>query len=600
MSERWRIVQGSIALMVAFTVAVWPQVDTNLFIVWISGYVIWIGATFFAHSGRCLVGWRDRYQAPILVNVINASRGIWICGIALANWPAFIQGEEFFWTLTTLWAIALAAQTIMVTVANEYFIQAVLATGIILMAATTQWLLSISTIFFLIPAVKALDSARQVRMNEVKLRTTLTYQARNDSLTGLLNRVGLAEQFSGLPPGPKAAMFVDLDRFKEVNDRLGHTVGDELLEKVGYRVLEVISHRSHLLARLGGDEFFLVLPGCPLQDLLAIADTILQTLEQPFTVTAGQAYISASIGTATASEDVADLEQLIKDADQAMYRAKQTGRRRVIYYDESLHQDTQERLGLESSLRQAVAEKNIVAWGQPIIDYQTGSIAKVELLARWQLDQKNIPPDLFIGIAANIGLTSDIAKQMVSQAQKCLHQWQKIPALKETCITVNVESQDLVEGLIVDYLENLVFTEQVDPAKLILEITERGLIEAESKARFQIDRLHTLGVRVAIDDFGAGYSSLRSVMTLPVDLLKFDRSLVAGATQDQRMQNVLSAMVEMASSFKITVIGEGIEKPEDIEVMKQLKVHLLQGFYCANPMPLKNLHSFAKEFLPRV
>lgn len=599
MSERWRIVQGSIALMVAFTVAVWPQVDTNLFIVWISGYVIWIGVTFFAHSGRCLVGWRDRYQAPILVNVISASRGIWICGIALANWPAFIQGEEFFWTLTTLWAIVLAAQTIMVTVANEYFIQAVLATGIILMAASTQWLLSISTIFFLIPAVKALDSARQVRMNEVELRTTLTYQARNDSLTGLLNRVGLAEQFSGLPPGPKAAMFVDLDRFKEVNDRLGHTVGDELLEKVGHRVLKVISHRSHLLARLGGDEFFLVLPGCPLQDLLAIADTILQTLEQPFTVTAGQAYISASIGTATASADAADLEQLIKDADQAMYRAKQTGRRRVIYYDESLHQDTQERLGLESSLRQAVAEKKIVAWGQPIIDYQTGSIAKVELLARWQLDQKNIPPDLFIGIAANIGLTSDIAKQMVSQAQKCLHQWQKIPALKETCITVNVESQDLVEGQIVDYLENLVFTEQIDPAKLILEITERGLIEAESKARFQIDRLHTLGVRVAIDDFGAGYSSLRSVMTLPVDLLKFDRSLVAGATQDQRMKNVLSAMVEMADSFKITVIAEGIEKPEDIEVMKLLKVHLLQGFYCANPMPLKNFYHFVESFSPR-
>lgn len=188
---------------------------------------------------------------------------------------------------------------------------------------------------------------------------------------------------------------------------------------------------------------------------------------------------------------------------------------------------------------------------------------------------------------------------MVNQAQKSLEKWKKIPALKETCITVNVESQDLVEGLVVDYLENLVFTEQIDPAKLILEITERGLIEAESKARFQIDRLHTLGVRVAIDDFGAGYSSLRSVMTLPVDLLKFDRSLVAGATQDQRMQNVLSAMVEMASSFKITVIGEGIEKPEDIEVMKQLKVHLLQGFYCANPMPLKEVSNFAKEFLPR-
>ncbi|WP_041660248.1 putative bifunctional diguanylate cyclase/phosphodiesterase [Acaryochloris marina] len=597
-SERWRIVQGSFAMMLAFTVAVWPQVNSNLFIVWMSGYAIWIGITFLAHSGRILGKWRDRYETPILVNMISASRGIWICGIALTNWPAFIQGGEFFWTLTTLWAIALAAQTIMVTVGNDYFIQAILATAIVMMAATRQWQISIGTIFFLIPAIKALDSARQVRMNEVKLRTTLTYQARYDGLTGLLNRVGIEEQFSELPPGPLAAMFVDLDRFKEVNDRLGHTMGDELLEQVGQRVQDVIQHRSHLLARLGGDEFFLVLPGCPLRDLLAISDTILNTLEQPFTLTSGQAYISASIGTATTSGDIANLEQLIRDADQAMYRAKEAGRRRVIYYDQSLRQDAQERLGLESSLRQAVAENKIVAWGQPIINYQTGTIAKVELLARWKLDQKNIPPDLFISIAANIGLTSDIARFMVNQAQKSLEKWKKIPALKETCITVNVEAQDLVEGLVVDYLENLVFTEQIDPAKLILEITERGLIEAESKARFQIDRLHTLGVRVAIDDFGAGYSSLRSVMTLPVDLLKFDRSLVAGATQDQRMQNVLSAMVEMASSFKITVIGEGIEKPEDIEVMKQLKVHLLQGFYCANPMPLKEVSNFAKEFLP--
>lgn len=256
------------------------------------------------------------------------------------------------------------------------------------MAATRQWQISIGTIFFLIPAIKALDSARQVRMNEVKLRTTLTYQARYDGLTGLLNRVGIEEQFSELPPGPLAAMFVDLDRFKEVNDRLGHTMGDELLEQVGQRVLDVIQHRSHLLARLGGDEFFLVLPGCPLRDLLAIADTILHTLEQPFTLTSGQAYISASIGTATTSGDIANLEQLIRDADQAMYRAKEAGRRRVIYYDQSLRQDAQERLGLESSLRQAVAENKIVAWGQPIINYQTGTIAKVELLARWKLDQK--------------------------------------------------------------------------------------------------------------------------------------------------------------------------------------------------------------------
>lgn len=594
MSERWRILQGSLALMVAFSVAVWPQVDSTLFFIWISGYVIWIGITFVAHSGRFWVGYRDRFQTPTFVNAINAIRGIWICGIALTNWPAFTQGEEFFWTLTTLWAIALAAHTLMVTVANDYFIQAVLATAIIMIAATTQWLISISSMFFLIPAIKALDSARQVRMNEVELRTTLTYQARNDSLTGLLNRMGLSEQFSELPPGPMAAMFVDLDRFKEVNDRLGHTVGDELLDQVGQRVQAVIHHRTHLLARLGGDEFFLVMPECPLRDLLAIADAILLTLEQPFTLTAGQAYISASIGTATAGGDMTDLEQLIKDADQAMYRAKQAGRRRVIYYDQSLRQDARDRLGLESHLRQAVAEQKIMAWGQPIFDYQQGRIAKVELLARWRLEDKVIPPNLFIDIAVTIGLTTEIAKQMVKQAQTVLQQWQHLPALKDTCVTVNIESQDLVEGAIVDYLENLVFTEQIDPAKIILEITERGLIEAESKARFQIDRLHTLGVRVAIDDFGAGYSSLRSVMTLPVDLLKFDRSLVTAATRDERMQNVLAAMVQMSESFQIMVISEGIETAADVEVMRRLNIKLLQGFYCARPMPLSDLPKFAE------
>lgn len=242
-------------------------------------------------------------------------------------------------------------------------------------------------------------------------------------------------------------------------------------------------------------------------------------------------------------------------------------------------------MGLESSLRQAVAERKIVAWGQPIIDDQTGAIDKVELLAHWQLDQKFIPPDLFISVAANIGLTSDIAKLMVSQAQTCLQQWKTVPVLQETCLTVNVESQDLVEGLIVDYLENLVFAGHIDAAKLILEITERGLIEAESKARFQIDRLHTLGIRVTIDDFGVGYSSLRSVMMLSVDLLKLDRSLVAAATRDQRMQNMVATMVDMANSFQIGVMGEGIETAKEVDVMRHLNVNLLQGFCTEKPLP---------------
>ncbi len=598
MGERWRIAQGSIVVTLAIAAAIWSQVEFPRIMAWIIGYALWVGISFIAFSGRFLFHWRDRYQTPIIINLINAGRGIWICSSAFVNWQAFANGGQFFWTLTTLWSITMAGGMIFMTVANDYFVHGILISAILFTAAIHQWPVCLSTMMFLLMAMKALREARQTRMNEVQLREKLTYQARIDSLTGLLNRVGLREQFDRLPPGPLGALFVDLDRFKAVNDRLGHAAGDELLGQVSQRLSQMFQTRPHILARLGGDEFYIVLSACPLRDLLAIADRILQILEQPFKLAAGQAYISASIGTASTEENRIDLEQLIRESDEAMYRAKQAGRRRVVYYDESLRQDALQRLDLEGHLRQAVAEAQIIAWGQPIIDYQQSRIANVELLARWQLNQQPISPELFIGVAANIGLTQEIAKIMVNQARDCLQQWQGLPSLQDTCVTINIESQDLVDGLIVDYLENLVFEAQIDPAKLILEITERGLIEAESKARFQIDRLHHLGVRVAIDDFGAGYSSLKSVMMLPVDLLKFDRSLVAAATQDQRMKNVLGAMVEMADSFKIVVIGEGIETVEDIDVMQHLNIQLLQGYYCAKPMPLKNFPHFARDYSP--
>jgi diguanylate cyclase (GGDEF)-like protein len=591
-SERWRIVQGAVTITVAIATAIWSQVNPQHLTLWIMGYAAWITIAFLSRSGLKVFEGRDRYQTPTITNLINTGRGLWICAIAFVNWQAFAAGGEYFWIILTLWSATIAGGMIYTTVGNDYFIQSVLATAGILTAAARQWPVCIGIVMFLLMAIKALDRARQTRISEVHLRTKLAHQAQTDSLTGLWNRVGLAEQLLQLPDGPLAAMFIDLDRFKEVNDRLGHTAGDELLNEVAQRLRQVVNSHG-ILARLGGDEFFVVLPNCPLSELLAIADQAISALEQPFILTAGQAYISASIGTATQEDRRTNVEQLITDSDEAMYRAKKAGRRRVVYYDDALRRDAQQRLGLESNLRQAIAERDITAWGQPILDRTTSEIAKVELLARWQLGQNYIPPNLFIDIATDIGLTSEIAKIMVDHARDCLQQWRHIPTLQDTCATVNIESQDLVEGLIVDYIYNVVLTGQVDPDKLILEITERGLIEAEAKARFQIDRLHQLGIRVAIDDFGSGYSSIRSVMTLPVDLLKLDRSLVSAGTQDQRMQKALGAMVEMSTSFNITVIGEGIETAADLEVMKALNVDLLQGFYCARPMPIEALERFS-------
>lgn len=593
--ERWQIVQGAVAITIAISVAIWPRVNPVALIAWIAGYVVWVVIALWARLNLSNLHQRDRYQTPRLVNLTNAGRGLWICAVAFVNWDAFVARDEYFWTLLTLISSVMAASIVCTTVANDYFIQSILVAVIILTAAAGQWPICIGACLFLWTAIQALDRNRHTRISEVKLQAKLAYQACTDSLTGLWNRVGLAEQVAQLPAKPLGALFLDLDRFKEVNDRLGHAAGDELLSQVAQRLSQIINDRPHILARLGGDEFLLVLPGCALHELLAIADTALQSLEQPFTLTAGQAYISASIGTAINDGSKIELEQLIRESDEAMYRAKQAGRRRVMYYDAALHQDAQQRLGLESHLRQAIAEHQIMAWGQPIFSRGTKQIAKVELLARWELNQKQIPPPLFIGVATDIGITSDIAKAMVNHAKICLDQWRHWPALTDTIVTVNIEAQDLVEGRIVDFLENLIFTTQIDPTKLVLEITERGLIEAENKARFQIDRLHRLGIQVAIDDFGAGYSSLQSVFTLPVDLLKFDRSLVSAAAHNQRMQKVLGAMVEMANGLNIDVIGEGIETADDVENMRQINVNLLQGFYCARPMPIGELASFATE-----
>jgi diguanylate cyclase (GGDEF)-like protein len=586
--ERWRIVKGAVTITLAIATAIWSQANQRYILLWIAGYALWVAGAFFTRNGF-LFDWRDRYETPGIVNFMNAGRGLWICTIAFVNWPAFAAGGEYFWIVLTLWSATLAGSMTYTTVGNDYFTRSIFIAGVFLTAAAQQWIVCFGIFMFLLMANQALDSARQTRISEVQSRAKLTYQARADDLTGLWNRFGLTEQLERLPTGSLAAMFVDLDRFKEVNDRFGHTAGDELLRQVAHRLGQVVCDRPSILARLGGDEFLLMIQDCPLSEVFAISDASMQTLEEPFTLAAGQVYISASIGTATSDGQIINLEQLIRDADEAMYRAKQAGRRRVIYYDETLQQDTQQRLGLESDLRKAVAERSILAWGQPIINHETSQIAKVELLARWQLDQTYISPNIFIGIATDIGLTSEIAEMMLNHAQDCLQQWAHLPHLKDTVVTVNIEAPDLVEGLIIDYLENLIFTKQIDPAKLVLEITERGLIEAEAKARFQIDRLHQLGIQVAIDDFGSGYSSLRSVFALPVDLLKFDRSLVSAATQDQRIQDVLKAMVEMANGFGLEVVGEGIETEDEVAVMKQLNIKLLQGYYYGRPMPLRSL-----------
>jgi diguanylate cyclase (GGDEF)-like protein len=437
--------------------------------------------------------------------------------------------------------------------------------------------------------VVQLARALQVAQNDQKeYERQLTDRALHDSLTGLANRALLSDRLThSLRAASKwsrqvAVMFVDLDAFKRVNDSLGHADGDTVLIETARR-LDALVGPSDTLARFGGDEFVVVLEGIDdVTQAERFALKILETVSEPITTSDTVVRVSASIGIALGSGD-ARAQDLIRDADTAMFRAKETGRGRHEVFDEALRQEVSSRLTLETELRAALARDELHLVYQPKIDLLSGDIVGVEALLRWNHPALGaIPPDVFIPIAEETGLIQPIGRFVLEQACAQAAIWCRRDAPFH--MAVNVSAHQLAEDGFVDDLARLLDIEGLPPHSLYLEITESVLMRDTARTVEVLAGLHQLGVRVSLDDFGTGYSSLAYLQRFAVDELKIDREFVRDIDRaDQR--SLVTAMVAMSAALGLQIVAEGVETVQQSDQLRLLGCHTAQGYLFARPEP---------------
>jgi diguanylate cyclase (GGDEF)-like protein len=426
-------------------------------------------------------------------------------------------------------------------------------------------------------------------LNHARAVEEAVHEALHDSLTGLPNRelfvdrlrhaVARAERTGT----PVAVLFCDLDGFKTVNDSLGHRTGDRLLVSVAKRLAGCL-RPADTIARLGGDEFAVLLeelrdPG----DAARAAQRLLESLSSSFELREREFFITASIGIAAGTEEA---ETLLRDADLAMYRAKSRGKGRYAIFEPGMHTAIVERLDLEVDLKGAIERDELMLLYQPIFSLRSGAVAGVEALVRWRHPKRGVVlPEHFVPLAEESGVIRELGRWVLRTACHQGALWRaRYPGHPGLQIGVNVSGAQLREPGLVEEVEEALAAAQLDASGLTLEITETALMESFETAIQQLDALKRLGVDLAIDDFGIGYSSLRYLRRLPLDNLKIEKSFVDGIGRSDDEPALLRAIVDLADIFGLTVIAEGIERPEQRERLLELGCDLGQGHLLAEAL----------------
>jgi diguanylate cyclase (GGDEF)-like protein/PAS domain S-box-containing protein len=428
----------------------------------------------------------------------------------------------------------------------------------------------------------------------------LRHNSLHDALTGLpnqrllLDRMQMAIAQSIRTGNPIAACFLDLDRFKVVNDTLGHRVGDGLLKAVTQRLAGSL-RESDTLARLGGDEFIILLP--QVENAAAagrIAQRLLDELKQPVIVDEEEVYVTASIGVSVYPEDGFDAETLIKNADHAMYRAKELGRDGYQMYSAS-GGHKRERLTLETSLRRAIKNDELFLEYQPQIDIPSGKIVAIEALVRWNHPERGLtPPGDFIPLAEETGLIMPIGAWVMEQACRQIATWKRIgfPPLR---VAVNVSARQFRQRDFVETVEGVVRRLSLDPALLEIEMTESVTMEAGEAELETLHRLKRIGVRLAMDDFGTGYASLSNLKRFPIDVVKIDRSFVHDCLISTDDAAIVKAVVSMGQALRMHVIAEGVETKEQLAFLQLLGCDGAQGYLIGRPMSAEDIERLLAE-----
>jgi diguanylate cyclase (GGDEF)-like protein/PAS domain S-box-containing protein len=423
------------------------------------------------------------------------------------------------------------------------------------------------------------------------------HQANYDALTKLPNRNLLSNRLEhelGLmqrQDNQLAVLFIDLDRFKYVNDTFGHSYGDELIISIAGRLSNCI-RKSDTIARLGGDEFIILLPNLTqLSDLERLATKILVESSTPVALSNGhQATVTASIGVSVYPDDAGDAESLLKNADTAMYRAKELGKNRFCFYTNEMNDAMSQRMHLDMELRRAIINHEFLLHYQPILDIEKNTISGVEALLRWQHPERGmIYPDDFIELAEDTGLIIEIGKQVLKQAATDLNLLHQLGHNIKMAVNISGRQCTSNSSPIEVELENMLLEFNISPEFFHIEITESLLIENTQQTKNTFQAIKDLGIEIYMDDFGTGYSSLSYLKQFPIDVLKIDRSFVWKMLENEADANLVKAIIMIGHNFQLKLVAEGVETKEHYDCLVNLGCDYIQGYYIARPTALEQL-----------
>ena len=426
-----------------------------------------------------------------------------------------------------------------------------------------------------------------------KIEEELSYEAKHDSLTNLPNRAAFINRVEQVlwqskrnPEHLFAVLFIDLDRFKIVNDSLGHSIGDELLIAVA-EVLTDCSRANDFVARLGGDEFTILLGKIKtIEEGKIIAQRIETRLAVPFRLLGHTVFTSASIGIVVGTHKYHDTAEILQDADLAMYRAKSQGKARYEIFNQEMYAEAKELLEIENDLRQAISQNEFMLYYQPIICLETNGLYGFEALLRWNHPTKGLLyPDKFIDIAEETGSIVAIGEWVLQQACRQLRFWQtKYPTAASLKIGVNIASQQIEDPNFLVMLERTIASTGLSCHSLHLEITESTLMDYQPKTINLFEQIRARGMKLDIDDFGTGYSSLQYLNRFPINTLKIDRSFIQGMLHERENFEIVKMIITLAKSLKLDIVAEGIENLKQFKVLKTLNCRWGQGYLFSKPL----------------
>jgi diguanylate cyclase (GGDEF)-like protein/PAS domain S-box-containing protein len=420
----------------------------------------------------------------------------------------------------------------------------------------------------------------------------LLHDAFHDSLTGLPNRALFMDRLSHRLALEKrrqatsfSVLFLDIDRFKVINDSLGHVRGDELLVEVGRRLSNCLRD-GDTVARLGGDEFTILLEDVPNRaEACKVADRVQQELRTPFTLGGQEVFSGASIGIAHGDPQYARPEDILRDADTALYRAKAAGRGRWVEFDPTMHDRAVALLQLETDLRRALGRRELTLHYQPIVSLQTGHIAGAEALVRWMHPERGlVPPSEFIPLAEETGLIGPIGEWVLREACRQMRDWQLRLGRDELEIGVNLSSKQFQHPGLVGQVVSVLRETGLSPRCLRLEVTESLLMDKHIDIADAMTELRAMGVRIDLDDFGTGYSSLSYLHQFPIDTLKIDRSFVARIGVTDEGLEIVNTILSLAQSLDMDVVAEGVETAEQLAQLQKLHCSYAQGYHLSRPV----------------